>query len=180
MSCCIYDRELFEREVVNRIVARTEVRVNCTAAHLYLATSRVPHGYRKHVPLGRVPVPRVAFRVPHQWGRLPQGCLKNRSFNQNEQPTWNQQSLKKHWNPFLFVFFLFWEITEFSLPYRIQPTTAQRCRTGTEKNILEDLFSSLLSQLKKSHLPGNLKLNYIGNFSKLVIAYFNGKKSFHS
>jgi len=31
-----------------------------------------------------------------------------------------------------------------------QPTTAQRCRSETEKNILEDLFSSVLSQLKKN------------------------------
>jgi len=31
-----------------------------------------------------------------------------------------------------------------------------------KKNILEDLFSSVLSQLKKYRLSGTLKLNYLG------------------
>jgi len=47
----------------------------------------------------------------------------------------------------------------------MKPTTAQRCRTETEKNILEDLFSSVLSQFeKKYHPPGNLKFIDLGIF----------------
>ena len=45
-----------------------------------------------------------------------------------------------------------------------QPTTAQGCRPETEKNILEDLFSSALSQFKKYHPSGNLKFNDLGIF----------------
>jgi len=37
--------------------------------------------------------------------------------------------------------------------------TAQRCRSQTEKNILEDLFSEVLSQFKKYHPSLNLKFN---------------------
>jgi len=33
---------------------------------------------------------------------------------------------------------------------------------GNRKNILEDLFSSVLSQFKKYHPSGNLKFNYLG------------------
>jgi len=52
------------------------------------------------------------------------------------------------------------------------PTTAQQCRSETEKNILEDLFSSVLSQSKKYHPSRNLKFNYLGLFqrSKLRIS----------
>jgi len=35
---------------------------------------------------------------------------------------------------------------------------------GNRKNILEDLFSSALSQFKKYHPSGNLKLIYLGIF----------------
>jgi len=40
-----------------------------------------------------------------------------------------------------------------------------------KKNILEDLFTSVLSQFKKYHPSGNLKFNYLGIFqsSKLRI-----------
>jgi len=38
-----------------------------------------------------------------------------------------------------------------------QPFTAQRCRSATEKKILEDLFSSVLSPFEKYHPSGNLK-----------------------
>jgi len=38
--------------------------------------------------------------------------------------------------------------------------TAQRCRSETEKNILEDLFSAVLLQYKKYHPSGNLKFNH--------------------
>jgi len=44
----------------------------------------------------------------------------------------------------------------------IQPTTAQLCRSATKKNVLEDLFSSVLSQFKKYHHSGNLKFDYLG------------------
>jgi len=46
---------------------------------------------------------------------------------------------------------------------------------GNRKIILEDLFGSVLSQFKKYHPSGNLKCNNLGIFSKLKIAYFNGK-----
>jgi len=38
-----------------------------------------------------------------------------------------------------------------------------------KKNILEDLFSSVLSQFKKYHPSGNLKCNYLGNFQSLKL-----------
>jgi len=43
-------------------------------------------------------------------------------------------------------------------------TIAQRCRPETEKNSLDDLYSSILSQFKKHHPSGNLKFNYLGIF----------------
>jgi len=43
-----------------------------------------------------------------------------------------------------------------------------------KKDILEDLFSSVSSPIKKYH-PLETKFNY---FPKLKIAYFIGKKSF--
>ena len=39
-----------------------------------------------------------------------------------------------------------------------QPFTAQRCRSETEKNILEDLSSSVLLQFKKYQPSGNMNL----------------------
>jgi len=36
-----------------------------------------------------------------------------------------------------------------------------------EKNILEDLFSSVLSQFKKYHPSGNLKFNNLGIYKSL-------------
>jgi len=47
------------------------------------------------------------------------------------------------------------------------PTTAQRCRSETEKFILEDFFSSVLLQFKKYFPSGNLKLNNLGDFQSL-------------
>ena len=38
---------------------------------------------------------------------------------------------------------------------------------GNRKNIYEVLFSSVLSQFKKYHPPGNLKFNYLGIFQSL-------------
>ena len=46
-------------------------------------------------------------------------------------------------------------------------TTAQRCDSETETNILEDLFSSVLSQFKKYHASRNLKFNNLGIFQSL-------------
>jgi len=46
-------------------------------------------------------------------------------------------------------------------------TTAQRCRSETEKNLLEDLFSPVLSQFKQYHPTGNLKLSNLGIFQGL-------------
>jgi len=47
-----------------------------------------------------------------------------------------------------------------------------------KKNILEDLFSSVLSQFKKYPSSGNLKFNYLGNFQSLKLRILM-KKSFH-
>jgi len=38
-----------------------------------------------------------------------------------------------------------------------------------KKNILEDLFSSVLSQFKKYHPNGNMKFNYLGIFQSLKL-----------
>jgi len=46
---------------------------------------------------------------------------------------------------------------------------AQRCRSETENNILEDLSSSALSQFKKYHPSGNLKFNNVGIFQSLKL-----------
>jgi len=54
-------------------------------------------------------------------------------------------------------------------------TTAQRCRPESEKNILQDLFSSVLSQFKKYHLSGILKFNNLGIFQSLKLRNLMGK-----
>jgi len=46
---------------------------------------------------------------------------------------------------------------------------------GNRKNILEDLFRSVLSQLKKYLSSGNPKLNYLGIFQSLKLRIFMGK-----
>jgi len=51
-------------------------------------------------------------------------------------------------------------------------TTAERCRSETEKFILEDLFSSFFSKLKKKkkYCPsGNLKFYNFGLFQSLKL-----------
>jgi len=48
-----------------------------------------------------------------------------------------------------------------------RPATAQRCRSETGKCILEDLFSTVLSQFKKHHSSGNLIFNNLGIFQSL-------------
>jgi len=57
-------------------------------------------------------------------------------------------------------------------------STTQRCRSETEKNIKENLFSSVLSQFKKYHPSETLNL-LIWAFFKLKISYFNGKNPFN-
>jgi len=42
-------------------------------------------------------------------------------------------------------------------------------RKQKKKNILEDLFSSVLSQFKKYHLSGNLNFNNLGIFQCLKL-----------
>jgi len=46
---------------------------------------------------------------------------------------------------------------------------------GNKKNILEDLFSSVLSQFKKYHPPGSLKFNYLVIFQSLKLRVFMEK-----
>jgi len=46
-----------------------------------------------------------------------------------------------------------------------------------QKNILEDLFSSVLSQFKKYRLSGNLKFNNLGIFQSLPFRILAGKIS---
>jgi len=57
-----------------------------------------------------------------------------------------------------------------------EPTTAQRCRSATEKIILEDLFSSVLSQFKKYHPSGNLKFDYLGTLESFKLPILMEKK----
>jgi len=58
----------------------------------------------------------------------------------------------------------------------IQLTTAQRCRSETETFILEDLFSSVLSNFKKKcHPSENLKFNNLGIFQSLQLRILSGK-----
>jgi len=47
---------------------------------------------------------------------------------------------------------------------------------GSRKIILEDLFSSVLSQFKKYHPSGNLKLNYLRIFQSLKLRILMKKK----
>jgi len=41
---------------------------------------------------------------------------------------------------------------------------------GNRKNILKDLFSSVLSQFKKYHAPENMKFNYLCIFQSLKLS----------
>jgi len=50
-----------------------------------------------------------------------------------------------------------------------------RCRSGTEKYILEDLFSSALPRFKKYHPSGNLKFNNLGVFQILKLHILVGE-----
>jgi len=46
-----------------------------------------------------------------------------------------------------------------------------------KKNILEDLFSLVFSQLKKYHPPGNLKFNYLDISQSLKLCISMKKKN---
>jgi len=59
-----------------------------------------------------------------------------------------------------------------------QKSTSQRCRSETENFILEDLFDSLLPQLKNNTPSGNLKFNNLGIFQSLKFRIFDGKLNF--
>jgi len=59
-----------------------------------------------------------------------------------------------------------------------QPTNAQQCRSETAKNILEDLSSSVLSELKKNIAPWKPEIKLFRHFPRLKIAYFKGKNPF--
>jgi len=63
----------------------------------------------------------------------------------------------------------------FLFVFLIYPTTARRCRSETEKNILEHLFSLVLSQYKKYHPSGNLKFNNLSIFQSLKLRYLIGE-----
>jgi len=65
-------------------------------------------------------------------------------------------------------------LTTASLSFREALAMPFRSR---KKNILENLFISVLSHFKKYHPSGNMKFNNLGIFSKLKTSYFNGKKS---
>jgi len=65
-------------------------------------------------------------------------------------------------------------IDDLQLQY-IYPTTAQRCRSGTEKNILEGLFCSVLSKFEKDHPSGNLIFNNLDIFKSLKLRNLMGK-----
>jgi len=54
-------------------------------------------------------------------------------------------------------------------------TTAQRCRSETEKNILGGLFRSVLPQFKKYHPSRNLKFNNLRIFQSLKLRTLFGK-----
>jgi len=61
-----------------------------------------------------------------------------------------------------------WGLVTYQLLALMLPT-AQRRRSETDKNILEDLFSSVFSLSKKHHPSGNLKFNYVGIFQSLKL-----------
>ena len=60
--------------------------------------------------------------------------------------------------------------------FSIKPTTTQRCRSETEKNILENLFSPVFSQLKRYHPSRNLKFNNLGISQSLKFCILLEKK----
>jgi len=59
----------------------------------------------------------------------------------------------------------------------LSPSIAKRCRSATGKIILEDLFSSVLSQFKKYHPSEDLKFNNLGIAQSLKLRILMEKKS---
>jgi len=53
--------------------------------------------------------------------------------------------------------------------------SVQRCRSETDKIILEDLFSSVLSQFKKYHLSENIKFHNLVILQSLKLRKLVGK-----
>jgi len=53
--------------------------------------------------------------------------------------------------------------------WKINPLPPSDAFRKQKKNVLEDLFSSLLSQFKKYHPSGNLKYNNLGIFQRLKL-----------
>jgi len=64
---------------------------------------------------------------------------------------------------------------ETDLSVCFQPTTAQRCRSETEKFVLEDLFSAVLSKFKKYQPSKNVKFHNLGFFQSLKLCNLMGK-----
>jgi len=62
-----------------------------------------------------------------------------------------------------------------SLSKMTLPTSAQRSRSETKQNILEDLLSSVLIQFKIYYPSGNLKFNNSGIFQSLKFRILMGK-----
>ena len=58
---------------------------------------------------------------------------------------------------------------------KYEPISTQRCRPETEKNVLEDLFSSVWSHFKKYHPSGNLNFNNLGSCQSLKLRNLMGK-----
>jgi len=57
----------------------------------------------------------------------------------------------------------------------LSPTTTQRCHLETDKFILEDVFSSVLSHFKKYSPSVNVKFNNYGSFKSLKLRNLMGK-----
>jgi len=60
------------------------------------------------------------------------------------------------------------KLQEFAFEHcEINPLPPSDAVRQQKKNILEDLFRSVLSQFKNYHPSGNLKMNYLGIFQSL-------------
>jgi len=85
----------------------------------------------------------------------------------NPKTTLNERHASLRW-------FNFIKVSPVHLSYNLvigdlKPTTAQRYRLETETFILEDLFSSVLSQFKTYQPSKNLKFNNSGIFQSLKL-----------
>jgi len=61
------------------------------------------------------------------------------------------------------------------MPGMINPLPPSDAVRKQKKNIVEDLFSSALLQLKKYHPSENLKFHYLGIFQSLKLRILAGK-----